>query len=88
MSVYKVFFKEITLSDRSKATIKYWSEGKRIVVAAFDENDNQISTSTYDAMVEIADDFNSTFYQSLIEGLATNVESDLITNPDLHLRSK
>ena len=88
MKFNRVPSKIITLANGTRAIIKYWPEGTSICVAAFDENDKQITVATYSAKVDIADDFHPTFEQSLIDGLVTIVEGDLINHPELHIRYK
>jgi hypothetical protein len=67
--------------------IKYWADQSTVYVAGFDANGKQVTAVTYQAVVDdIADGFSAAFQQSLIEGLADNVENDLKTNPQLHYR--
>jgi hypothetical protein len=86
MTPHKVLAKSIELANGSTVHIKYWTDATTVYVAGFDENDKKITTSTYSGYVDIADCFDSTFQQSLIDGLSGIVESDLITNPELHYR--
>lgn len=83
----KAFHRAIKLQNGEVLDIKYWAEDKLIFVAAFDENEIQVSVGTYSAEVKIAPSFNSDFEKSLIEGLASTLESDLLYNPELHLKN-
>jgi len=87
MPTHKVQFKEIMLNNGTKLQIKYWTDTKTVYVAAFDESDDKLSVATYQASIDIADDFYSHAHnKTLIEGLAKIVESDLTHNPGMHLK--
>lgn len=81
---HRVLYKSLTLPPSERVGIKYWSEGSRIYVAAFDADGRQVSAAKYSAEVEIADDFYAALLASLIESLAGTVENDLLMNPKLH----
>jgi hypothetical protein len=64
--------------------IKYWLEGNRIYVAAFNASGKQVSAAKYSAEVEIGREFYAALQKSLLDSLAGTLESDLLTNPRLH----
>ena len=85
MKQHKVFIRSVHLPSGEIVALSYWGTGASISVAGF-INNKQV-TESYSGEAEIADDFSSTFHQSLISGLADSLESDLRNNPNLHLRS-
>lgn len=86
MSPHRVLSKSITLSNGATVDIKYWADNKTVYVAGFDDNEKQVTTAVYSASVQLADDFQPTFQQSLIEGLVSTVKSDLLNNSELHYK--
>lgn len=89
MANHKVLIDSKQLDDFDEIIkLKFWAgEDKLIYVAAFDQNDNQISHD-YNSKVEYADGFMDSFNKSLIDGLKDIIITDLNTNPDLHLTKK
>jgi hypothetical protein len=85
MTQHKVMIRSIKLPTGEEVDLKYWGGGTSIYVAGF-IGDKQVTVEKYSGKVDIADDFDATFQQSLISGLASTAESDLLTNPCLHFR--
>ena len=84
MNPHRVRHRVVTLPSGQIVEIKFWAAGNRIYVAAFDSAGNQVSAARYSAEVELADDLYAALQHSLIDSLAGTVESDLLTNPELH----
>ena len=74
----------IKLKDGKTVNIKYWAEDAKICVAAFDDQDNQVSVVVYSAEADMADSFYPAFKESIIDSLAATVKNDLAANPELH----
>lgn len=86
MSHHSVLSKSIKLPNGATVNIKYWADNKTVYVAGFDDNEKQVTAAVYSASVQMAEDFQPTFQQSLIDGLVSTIESDLLNNPELHFR--
>ena len=86
MTIHRITIKTITLPQGAVVDIKYWADTNKVYVAGFDETGKQVTPATYQAEVDIADDFAPAFKKSLIDGLAATVESDLLNNPNMHFK--
>lgn len=84
--VHKVTHKSITMTDGSRIDIKFWSHGGKMCLAAFDENDKQVSAGAYCFEAEDGDSFLAQMKETVMESLASTIENDLKTNPDIHYR--
>ena len=85
MTPHYVLIRSIELPTGEVVDLKYWGDGRSIYVAGF-IGDRQVTVGEYSGEVDIADDFDATFQQSLINGLASTAESDLLENPCFHFR--
>jgi hypothetical protein len=82
----RTFHKIIHLPNVGSLEIRFWADGNRIFVAAFNVAGKRVSAAIYSAEVHIADDLYSALKDPLIESLAKTIESDLLNNPKLHYR--
>lgn len=86
MTTHKIPRKTVTLANGKVVHIKYWADENNVYVAGFDDTGKKVTAVTYHAEVDIADDFDAAFKQSLIDGLVATVENDLLNNPSMHYR--
>lgn len=88
MTRHKVNRNEFRLENGAAVNIEYWTDSKKVHVAAFDTDKRQISVAEYHASVEAADDLNPQLQKALIDSLANALEYALIRNPELHVRKR
>lgn len=86
MTQHNVLIRSVDLPTGEQVELRYWGKDRSISVAGF-IGDKQVTAAIYSASVDLADNFEATFQQSLIEGLASTAESDLLKNPHLHFRA-
>lgn len=86
MAIHRVTSKTTTLPQGQEIDIQYWADTNKVYAAGFDKTGKKVTDGTYEAEIDIADCFNSAFKQSLIDGLVTTIESDLLTNPSMHFK--
>lgn len=79
---------DFRLGNGTTVTIEHWVNATTVHVAAFGADGHQISLATYQAHVDNADLFTPVTRESLINSLATQLEYDLINNPELHVRKR
>ena len=83
---HRVTHDTMSMPDGSIVQIEYWAQGTSIYLAGFREEGKQVSAAKYSAEVDIADDFSSTFRDSVIDSLTRTLRYDLANNPELHYR--
>jgi hypothetical protein len=74
------------MADGTQVDIKYWSEGGKMCLAAFDAKGKQVSAGAYCFEADDGDSFLAQMNQTAMEALASTIEHDLKTNPDIHYR--
>jgi hypothetical protein len=88
MSRHRIKRNEFRLANGATVSIEYWIDSTTVYVAAFDENGHQASLAVYQASVDSADSFPPQVQESLIDSLASQLEYDLINNPEFHIRKR
>ena len=86
MSIHKVTHSSFTMPGGNKIYIKYWGEGGKLCLAAFDANDKKVSAHSYCFEAEDGDSFLAQMKEYAMESLAKTIENDLKTNPNIHYR--
>lgn len=86
MAAHKVTHKSFTMPDGNKIDIKYWGEGGKLCLAAFDANDKKVSAHSYCFEAEDGDSFLAQMKETAMDTLADTIEKDLQTDPDIHYR--
>ncbi len=88
MSRHKLNRNEFRLADGATVNIEYWTDPKRVHVAAFGADGHQISRATYQAAIDPADELNPELQESLINSLANALEYELMNSPEIHVRKR
>lgn len=86
MSIHRVSHKSFTMPDGNEVEIKYWSDGKRMCLAAFDKNDKQVSSGQYCFEAEDGDSFLTQMKETVMDSLGSTIEADLKNNPEIHYK--
>jgi hypothetical protein len=86
MAIHKVTHKTFKMPNGNKIDIKYWSEGSKMCLAAFDENGKKVSACSYCFEAEVGDSFYTQMKETAMESLAETIENDLKTNSNIHYR--
>lgn len=85
---HRVKRNDFRLGNGTTVTIESWIHSTTAHVAAFGTDGHQLSLATYQAHVDNPDLFTPKTQKSLIDSLATQLEYDLINNPELHIRKR
>lgn len=85
---HRVKRNDFRLGNGNTVTIESWIHSTTAHVAAFAIDGHQISLATYQAHVDNPDLFTPKAQASFIDSLATQLEYDLINNPELHVRKR
>ncbi len=85
---HRVKRNDFRLGNGATVTIESWINSTTVHVAAFGMDGHQLSLATYQAHLDNPDLFTPKTQKSLIDSLATQLEYDLINNPELHIRKR